>query len=84
MPIKDEDLMPLIELSEIAITPMLNNIGIINPSPSAYHCLDLYSRNGNLFDDSVADSPQAPSFLDSDPLSFASNVLKEEEGFQHD
>ena len=69
---QDEEWMPLSRLSEIPSTPLLNKIGITNPSPGAYYYLDLMARNKRLL---FRDSPNASSFLDNDRVSFSNNVL---------
>ena len=69
---QDEEWMPLSRLSEIPSTPLLNKIGITNPSPGAYYYLDLMARNKRLL---FRDSPNAPSFLDNDRFSLSNNAV---------
>ena len=81
MPVKEEqeeEWLPLSRLSEISSTPLLNKIGISNPSPSAYHYLDLMMRNKKLLFDDCTLSPEAPSFLtDNDRVSFGNDIWGE-------
>ena len=52
----DEDWMPLSILDAIPSTPILNKIGITNPSPAAYYYLDIMTRNKKIiFDMSIGD-----------------------------
>ena len=81
MPVKEEqeeEWLPLSRLSEISSTPLLNKIGISNPSPSAYHYLNLMIRNKKLLFDNCADSPETPSFLAADAhVSFSNDIWGE-------
>ena len=54
--VKTENWQPLSRLSAFDSTPMLNKIGITNPSPGAYYYLDLMSRHKKLLFDISVDS----------------------------
>ena len=51
----DNEWVPLSTLNSIPQTPMLNKIGITNPSPSAYFYLDILARNRKILFDSKVD-----------------------------
>ena len=54
--VSKENWLPLSRLGAFDSTPMLNKIGINNPSPGAYYYLDLMSRHKKLLFDISVDS----------------------------